>query len=324
MKTVAYSCPFVPCEWIAAHGLRPRRISPGPPPGPPAGPSEGLCPYVQAFVHAAGGDARAEAVVVTTLCDQMRRAAEWIARSSDRRVFRLNVPATWQGREPRRLYTDEVRRLGRFLQRLGGRPPSAEELAAVMCRYDDLRGELRAARPRLPARRFAERVLAAASGEVPEGGDVAPSRRGGVPVALVGGALRRCDLGLFDLLERSGGRVVLDATDTGERTLPAPFDRRRLARDPLGALVDAYFGAIPHVFRRPNEGFYQYLIRELHVRGARAVLFRRYPWCDTWNAELWRLRDRLDLPVFELDIGTEAGVPDRWATRVQAMLEALS
>ena len=26
MKTVAYSSPFVPVEWIAAHGLRPSRM----------------------------------------------------------------------------------------------------------------------------------------------------------------------------------------------------------------------------------------------------------------------------------------------------------
>ena len=26
MKTIAYSSPFVPAEWIAAHGLRPQRL----------------------------------------------------------------------------------------------------------------------------------------------------------------------------------------------------------------------------------------------------------------------------------------------------------
>ena len=62
------------------------------------------------------------------------------------------------------------------------------------------------------------------------------------------------DYAFFDLVERAGGRVVLDATEGGERTLPRPFDPARLAADPFEELADAYFDAIPDAFRRPNSG----------------------------------------------------------------------
>ena len=50
---------------------------------------------------------------------------------------------------------------------------------------------------------------------------------------------------IFDLIEQLGGRVVLDGTEGGERTMPARFDPERVREDPLGELVRAYFDTIP-------------------------------------------------------------------------------
>ena len=88
-----------------------------------------------------------------------------------------------------------------------------------------------------------------------------------------------------------GGRIVLDATESGELGLAGPIDRRHVDDDPLGELASAYFGHIPHPFRRPNSAFYSYMARELPSRGVRGILFRRYVWCDTWHGELGRLRE---------------------------------
>ena len=88
----------------------------------------------------------------------------------------------------------------------------------------------------------------------------------------------------------AGGRVVLDATEGGQRTMPRRFDPARVASDPLQELADAYFDGIPDAFRRPNSRLYEWLGRELAARHVQGIIFRRYLWCDLWHAELQRLK----------------------------------
>ena len=61
MNAVGYSSPFVPAEWIAAHGLRPERLR--------LHPSErltrGICPYAGALLDAASKDQPYEVRTVT-------------------------------------------------------------------------------------------------------------------------------------------------------------------------------------------------------------------------------------------------------------------
>ena len=72
-------------EWIAAHGLRPSRIL------PKSGGTAGsifraeMCSYAQGFV-AEAPDAPGCAVVMTTTCDQMRRASELARDCADTRI----------------------------------------------------------------------------------------------------------------------------------------------------------------------------------------------------------------------------------------------
>ena len=68
MKVVAYSSPFVPSEWIAAHGLRPQRLRLR----AAEGLTRGICPYAGALIQAATDGLDASALVLTTVCDQMR------------------------------------------------------------------------------------------------------------------------------------------------------------------------------------------------------------------------------------------------------------
>jgi benzoyl-CoA reductase/2-hydroxyglutaryl-CoA dehydratase subunit BcrC/BadD/HgdB len=321
MKTVLYSCAFVPCEWIAAHGLRPRRIAPRAAEGRGAG--EGVCPLAAAMADslAAAEDAPA---VLTTVCDQMRRAHGPASRQRRGPVFLMHIPAAWQDEACGEHYVDELRRLGRFLESVGGRGPTDDHLRAVMRRYERLRDDLRALRGRLTGRQFARMCLDVTTGDLPEAAPAGPGEADGVPLALVGGPLREEDFGVYDIIESAGGRVVLDATDTGERSLPARFEAALAASSPLAALGRAYFGAIPHAFRRPNSLLYEYLAVEIAARSVRAVVFRRYRWCDTWNAEFARWRELLSVPVLSLDVGGEQGDRHRLALRVQALLEALT
>jgi benzoyl-CoA reductase/2-hydroxyglutaryl-CoA dehydratase subunit BcrC/BadD/HgdB len=368
MRTVAYCSPLVPPEWIAAHGLQPLWLQPE---GTALRAQRGVCHYAGAVVDTAANGTTADAVVLTTVCDQMRYAAAQLEISTRRPVFLLNVPSTWQTPAAGQLYLDELRRLGRFLVCLGGREPSAEVLRRVMLESEAARSALLAARDRLSARQFSRLLTRLRSGE--KGSELfgivgrvgraqrappstTPVIRGGarcarptlrllpqhkpldeagfgetvltpfsaVPLALLGGPLVEKDDGLLDLVEQAGGRVALDGSEGGQRTLPAPWDGRRLDEDPLRELARAYFDAIPDVFRRPNDGLYAWLDQQFAACGIRGVIFRRYVWCDLWHAELHRLRQWSPLPVLEIDVNhDDHGVPARIAGRVEAFLEML-
>jgi hypothetical protein len=259
----------------------------------------------------------------------------------------MNVPATWQTAASVRMYRDELERLGRFLVRLGGSPPSPNRLIEVMEDYDARRAALRGLVGTLSAWQASEAVArfdldpyeesmdpvqAGATGGLPASAEryertsrpwhpdsAAPA----IPLALIGGPLMLGDGRLFEAIERAGGQVVLDGTEGGVRTMPAPLNRRRLRDDPLMELVDAYFGSIPDVFRRPDSALTQWLGREVPASGARGIIVWRYVWCDLWAAAVGRLRESTGLPVLDMDIsGDDAGF-DRTAHRLAAFLEVL-
>ncbi len=343
MKTIIYTCPYVPAEWIAAHGLRAGRVLlDGVDPSFSSLRAEGVCPYVRSFIGEVMNNKGADGVVVTTVCDQMRRAFDIIVRNCDLPAFLMNVPSTWQTLTAQKLYIDELKRLSRFLVGLGGNVPSNDTLAEIMIQYDDVRTSIRAAREHLSARRFAEVVTAGGSlkgeafGDGSSGsGHPQPVRQAQgsaaleaatlcVPLAIVGGPLMKADLDLLDMIEQSGGRIVLDATQTGERGMCPKFDRRSLREDPLLELTHAYFAGIPDASRRPNNELYRWLKRELADRAVRGIIFRRYVWCDPWHAELGRLRDWSDLPVLDVDsAGDNAMDLPRIQNRIRAFLEML-
>jgi benzoyl-CoA reductase/2-hydroxyglutaryl-CoA dehydratase subunit BcrC/BadD/HgdB len=323
VNAVLYSSPYVPPEWIAAHGLRPCRRRPG---RGRAAAAAGLCPFAGGFLREADealADGSAAAVVVTTTCDQMRRGAETLP---SRGAFLLNVPHAGGTPTAHRTYRDELLRLGRFLVSCGGSEPGHGELVAALRRFDDGRRAIRAARGRPGGRAFAEAV--AAFDERGDGRFEAPDALptgGGIRVALIGGPLREEDLVVHDLLEDAGARVVLDATETGERGLPAPFDRRRLAGDPILELADAYFGSIPDAFRRPNDALYRWLRAEIDDRGVQALVVVHCVWCDLWHAEVERLRGWAGLPLAEITlVDGDGGARRSIETRLQALVEVAS
>jgi benzoyl-CoA reductase/2-hydroxyglutaryl-CoA dehydratase subunit BcrC/BadD/HgdB len=296
-----YTCPYVPAQWIAAHGLQPHRLIPAPIEGASTIPRiEGLCPYARAFANDAAAGVEVTGIVLTTACDQMRRVFDLLVHRIETPAFLLNVPSTWQTVAAPRLYLDELKRLGRFLVRLGGREPSKEELARIML-------DATASHPRDE-----------------DGVHGIPCGCGsGAPVAVVGGPLMQRDRVLFDIVHECGGRIVLDATETGQRSLPAPFDRRRLTDDPLLELAQVYF-QIPDVSRRPNGELYRWLAAELPRAGARGVILHHYVWCDKWHAEFERLKEWAHLPMLRLDSEGRGEMDSpRVRNRIHAFVETL-
>jgi hypothetical protein len=139
-------------------------------------------------------------------------------------------------------------------------------------------------------------------------------------LALVGGPMMKEDGWLFDFVAAHGGRIVLDATETGELGLAPPLDRRRLREQPFDEIAQAYFAGVQHPARRPNSEFYRYLKGRLEASRAAAILLRRHTWCDTWHVEAQRLREWSGLPVAEIDA---ADVPSRTRceSRILPLLE---
>ncbi|MCX6344398.1 MAG: 2-hydroxyacyl-CoA dehydratase family protein [Armatimonadetes bacterium] len=337
-KRIIYSCPFVPAEWIAAHGLEPSRIIPK---MTSSGAPNGVCPYAQAFTEAIAEESDAAAIIFTTVCDQMRRISETAAARTFKPIFLMNVPHTWQNPGAHRLYRDELERLGRFLEKLSGTNPSGGDLTGIMSQYGEIRQQILDSRPNLTARQFSEMMAAFHHNPccfgilmpkpTPQG-----SRNNLLPVALIGGPLTSEAFGIFDLIEQAGGYVALDGTETGERTLPAAFDRRSIAilrlsnilrlskDDPLGTLADAYFGHIPDPFRRPNSEFFKWLKQMIDERGIRGIILRHYLWCDIWRAEAQRIADWAGLPFLELDAGDGGLEPSRTLFRLEAFMEVIT
>lgn len=339
MHSILYTCPFIPAEWIAAHGFRPRRVAPEESHAATGqnAPPEGACPYAHAFLTSAESTETA-GVVFTTVCDQMRRASECLAKEMP--LFLLNVPTAWRQTEAHRYYISEIERFGHFLERLGGQPPSAAELASVMEQFDTARGALRGARGSLGARRYSDLIAAAHEDgflniekkvahaihqEEKELCNKSSANESLPAIALVGGPLMRDEYGLFDLIEQSGARVGLDATETGERTLPAPLNRGEFRQAPLAELADMYFGTIPDASRRPNTALYQWLRSEFKTRDLQGVIVLQRPWCDIWHAEATRIKEWNIGPTLILDVasGKDINTANRASTRVEAFVEML-
>jgi len=324
MPTVAATCPYVPLEWIDAHGLTPKRVMPSTSRrGEFMRATAGLCAYARAYMNTLAAAPRADAAVFTTVCDQMRRAAEVFADQAHLPTFVMNVPATWQTPASQRLYADELRRLGRFLVSLGGETPSDETLTGVMRQHEAARTRLYDARNALHAREYVQ-----AWGEFDPAADLPfaqpheASSLDAVPLALVGGPVLLEQLDVFDLVEQYGGRVVLAAVEGGEMSSPAPFDADALAEDPLAELARAYHGTIPHPMRRPDTQLHQWIEREITLAAPRGILFQRYLWCDLWHGELARIRQWSSVPVLDVSIGDE---DDSYCLsgRIQAFIETL-
>ena len=293
---IIYTCPYVPVEWVAAFGFEPRSIA-----GADGfedvavGRIEGLCAYTKACANEVLADGDCAGAVFTTVCDQMRRVYDIVADGGGCETFLMNVPSTWKSADSKKLYVDEMGRLGRWLSRLGGRSPSNELLAETMIRYEEMR-----------------KTRSAVKSD------------GAIPLAIVGGPMAASDCDIFGIIERAGGSVVLDATEGSGLGEWGSFDRDRLADDALGELARAYFEDYPAVWKRPNSQFFEWLGRCCRERNVGGVIFHRIVWCDIWHAELGRIRESVGLPVLDLDVSDDTrATSERTINRIEAFLETL-
>lgn len=321
---VICSNPWIPAEWIKAHGLEPWGVWSLPENGGDGLPlSAGVCAFAETVVRCAERY-REDALVFSTACDQMRRSWDVVACGGRDRIFLFNLPSTWQTATAGELFRSEILRLGRFLESLGGRSPTAGELLEVMRRYRRGRVELLQVAPQCSARRFAEGAARFyGEGRIGLSGLLEGPARQGIPVAVIGGPLPSCHLGLLDAIEAAGGHVVLNGTEPGERTLGPVVPVDAGAADPVSALSAHYFESITDVFQRPNTRLYDWLRPRLRARKVRGIVLWHFIGCDLWRAEAQSLREAFALPVLPLDADELQSNSAREAGRLEAFVETL-
>ena len=332
--------PWIPPEWIKAHGLEPRGIWSATGFGNSLSvPGAGACAFAQSVLQIAEskGDS---AVIFASHCDQLRRAFDAVPGPVRGRTFLFNLPATAQTALGTKIFAAELERLGNFLVRLGGQRPGAEELRDSICHYDITRQRLLEAAPWCPSARYAEaihRFYRDGSCGLPDCSSAeCPGNGASIPVGLVGGPLPADPLKLLEQIENAGGRVVLNATEPSERTLG--FSSRGTASSPcevargnvpavnLSSLVkllaQRFSQNCADAFVRPNDRLYEWLRPRLAARSVRGIVLHCYGGCDLWRAEAQNLRETFQLPLLMLE--TESGLgPHLHQGRIEAFLEAL-
>jgi hypothetical protein len=317
---VFLASPWIPAEWVRAHGLQPRGLGSVEDFQPGAWPlSAGLCAFADAAVRFA--QARADsAVVFSTACDQMRRGFDAAILAGQRPAFLFNLPATWQTPAAKKIFRSELERLGQFLLAIGGSAPSPEVLRREMLQAGDARERLLQSAPACSPRAFAQAVAQFHwDGAFSPPPPAPPSNQ--IPVALVGGPFPAPHWKWLDELEAAGARVALNATEMGERSLPPAVDPSAI--HPFDALVRGGCDNIVDVFQRPNTRLYSWLKPRLASRNARGIVLWHFTGCDLWRAEAQTLRDAFALPVLLLEAGGEPGAAPRQLDRLQAFVETL-
>ncbi len=128
---------------------------------------------------------------------------------------------------------------------------------------------------------------------------------------------------LLGAIERAGGRVVLNATEAGERSLwsTPPLDQAQSDVGALALLTRSYLANCVDVFQRPNTRLYDWLRPRLSARQVRGIVLWHYIACDLWRAEAQPMREAFGLPVLLLD--ADEAAPNRSAGRLEAFLESL-
>jgi hypothetical protein len=319
---VFLTSPWIPAEWVRAHGLQPRgiwsaeRFRVGSSPL-----SAGVCEFSEAVVQFSE-EAADSVVIFSTACDQMRRGCDAAILRNRHRAFLFNLPATWQTAAAGQIFRSELERLGRFLLSIGGHALLPDMLQQELLRSDLIRKRLSEDAPTSSSREFAE-ALARFHWDGTYAPPLSRAQEDRVPIALVGGPFLAPHWKLLEVIEEAGARVVLNATEFGERSLSPTFEFGATADPPFDVLARGYCDYMVDVFQRPNTRLYAWLERRLISRQVRGIVLWHFTGCDLWRAEAQSMREAFGLPLLMVEPGEESGIAQRLVNRVEAFLEML-
>lgn len=337
---VYLTSPWIPSEWVRAHGFTPRGISSLPDGKLGNWPlSEGICAFAESAVRFSSAPSDT-AVIFATSCDQLRRGFDFACENAGTHQFSFNLPSVWQSETARHLFRCEVERLGAFLTNLGGNRPDPHSFFQLLQESNIFRKRLLDSATTSAPRDFARAITQfhnegtfspiqeysvrpSSRSEQPKGwttydGEMEEK----IPLALIGGPFLASHWKWLDRIEAAGGVISLNATETGERSVLTPFHIESPSTV-FEDFINGYFENIVDTFQRPNTRLYSWLAPRLKSRSIQGIILWHYTGCDLWRAEAQSLREAFKLPVLLLEATEQVGMAPRELTRLQAFLETL-
>jgi benzoyl-CoA reductase/2-hydroxyglutaryl-CoA dehydratase subunit BcrC/BadD/HgdB len=345
-QKIGFTCAYTPLPLIHAAGFTPFRIQPVTSAIDQAGSvlHDNMCPHVKRVLDRALSADLPEltGVVFMNSCESMRRLADaWkIARPSDKQFF-VDLPSS-PSEASTRFLASQLALLWEALVAWGQKGVAKSAVDSSVAKYNELAVVLGTLTETIAVGAHAggrgllqkvfnlsvslpvEEAIAAVKLEEKSLADK-PRSSASVPVYLFGNVLANVEA--FDLLERSGCRVVADSLCTGSRQiLPFtgdggvdPFTRLAsdlLHRPPCARTVEA---------GRPG-ALADYIVEEAKRCGARAVIGHVMKFCDPYLARIPAVREKvtgagLAMLVLEGDCTLRSLGQSR--TRLEAFVEML-
>jgi len=354
-KAIGYLCSFVPLEFITAAGCIPFRIR-----GDihePVTKGDSLletivCPFIRSCFDLCVKDRYdyLSGIVIPHGCDSMVRSYSVWSYSLNFPYFHfINTPSVVK-ESSHEFFKEELQSYRKGLEAFTGKTISDEDLREAIGLHNENREKTKALYefrksdpPMLSARELHKIVTVGASLPVTEANALfdevlaelgrrteAPVKKG--PRILLDGPCVD-HLSIADIVEESGGNVVIDTTCMGTRDLWPLADEDG---DPVASLARRYLDKLncPKTYRDNTAGtFAGDAADRFDDIGARAKDFAvdgavlyLYKFCDPFGFEVPARKayyESLDIPLLCLEDTYSAGTIGQLKTRIQAFLEMI-
>ena len=171
-------------------------------------------------------------------------------------------------------------------------------------------------------KRFMVEVLESVCQEL-EG--LSPSDQEGPRILLTGSTLALGDRKILDLIEQSGGVVVIEEFAEGIRPY---WEDVTLDGDPMAALADCYFmRRVPPAWFRPGRERLEFLIRLANDFNVGGVIWYHLMCRESYKLESFyfpnMLRKETELSMLTVESDYEAAESGALRTRIEAFIEAI-
>lgn len=325
MKLIGYTCPSIPVEILSATGYQPYCLLHG---------DYGLmqqgtryaridaCPLVRSTIaYVLDHKERFAALVGATGCDMSRRMFDVISEYADIPVFMMHVPRT----DNPGIYFEELDWLAEELKRFSGK-----DIRAALAREIDTWSAVRTAlrefddrRAHVPSlmstSRFHTLVRSYYTGEI---GDLLhghiPEQISNQPrVYLIGSEISYESSGFLNLME-SDVRIVGDFVCGLSTALNITVKEHG-----LDGIKQAYYNQAPCIYKRPNDRFYEHVVRETRKRACEGIIAYTLDYCDAYEFELHHMESTFGIPMLNVRTDYSFQKTGQLRTRIGAFKELL-
>jgi benzoyl-CoA reductase/2-hydroxyglutaryl-CoA dehydratase subunit BcrC/BadD/HgdB len=280
--------------------------------------------------------------VAPMTCQHLKKVAEIWEYYGDMEIFKLGVPHQYDGDPELEYYKDGLKRLIGSLQELTGNEITQERLSSAIGLYNRMR-ELfkkislmrRAPFPPLRSLDFARlnhasfyadpafmvEVLDSICNELQKKQQA--SEAGKPRLLLIGPNLACSDYRILELVEETGGEVVVEEVCEGIRNYWQPIENQG---DGLESLAKGYLrDKLPCAFMRHSSNkrlnFALNLIKDFSVSG---VLWYELQYCETYDSESYFFAQKMreqNIPVLTLELDYSDTNVGQVKTRIEAFIE---